>query len=188
MRKPVWILMPLLILGLAACAGGPNTKHGNNGAGMQQGSGTERYGTTPNGANGQENQGQNGQAGGNPFENPNSKLSKSRVFFAFDSDNIKDEYKPILNAHAKYLNNHAGAHVRLEGNTDPRGTREYNLALGQRRAKSVAKYLELQGVSTNQITTISYGEERPLVEGNNKQAWAKDRRVHIVYTSKGHNS
>lgn len=188
MRKVLWLVVPIMALALGGCASGPQTKSGSSGAGTQQGTtGTSRYGIGSNGASQQstgKEQGQS-QASANSFQNPNSDLNKTRIYFAFNSSDIKPKYKKILNAHAQYLTNHPNAHVRLEGNTDPRGTREYNLALGERRAKSVAQYLELQGVSSSQITTISFGEERLAVQGNNPQAWAKDRRVHIVYTNKG---
>lgn len=188
MRKALWIVIPVLALGLAACASGPKTKSSSSGAGAEQGTGSSRYGIGSNGVNEkQQQQNQGAQANANPFQNPSSKLSKREIYFKFDSSDIESKYKDILDAHAKYLTNHPNAHVRLEGNTDPRGTREYNLALGERRAKSVAQYLELQGVSSDQITTISFGEERLAVQGNNPQAWAKDRRVHIVYSNKGNN-
>jgi len=188
MKKVLWLVVAITALALAGCASGPQTKSGSSGAGAQRGAtGTSRYGIGSNGTNGQQStgQGQQSQASANSFQNPKSNLNKTRIYFAFNSSDIKQKYKNILNTHAQYLINHPKAHVRLEGNTDPRGTREYNLALGERRAKSVAQYLELQGVSSDQITTISFGEERLAVQGNNPQAWSKDRRVHIVYTNKG---
>ena len=187
MKKALWLVVPIVALALAGCASGPQTKSGSGGSGAQQGaSGTSRYGIGSNGNSEQQGTGQGqSQASANSFQNPSSDLNKTRIYFGFNSSDIQQKYKKILNVHAQYLTNHPKAHVRLEGNTDPRGTREYNLALGERRAKSVAQYLELQGVSSNQITTISFGEERLAAQGNNPQAWAKDRRVHIVYTNKG---
>lgn len=137
--------------------------------------------STPQG--GAETQAVPGQEGmeGNPLDNPNSPLHQRVVYFDFDKSNIKDEYKPLLKAHADYLEAHPNVHVRLEGNTDERGTREYNMALGERRAKSVYQYLTLLGVSPSQLSTISFGEERPAVLGHEESAWSKNRRVELNY-------
>ncbi|HVN41365.1 MAG TPA: peptidoglycan-associated lipoprotein Pal [Steroidobacteraceae bacterium] len=105
---------------------------------------------------------------------------KSSVFFEFDSSEIKAEYQPVVAAHAAYLAKYPAAHVRLEGNTDERGTREYNIGLGERRAQAVRKALMLQGVGDKQITTVSYGAERPRAEGHDEAAWAQNRRVDLV--------
>jgi peptidoglycan-associated lipoprotein len=87
----------------------------------------------------------------------------------------------IVTAHAKYLNGNAGNKVRLEGHSDERGSREYNIGLGERRAQAVRRALMLQGVTEAQITTVSYGEERPAVQGSDEAAYAKNRRVELVY-------
>jgi len=87
----------------------------------------------------------------------------------------------VVAAHAKFLGGHAGTRVRLEGHTDERGSREYNIGLGERRAQSVRRALLLQGAADAQISTVSYGEERPAVPGHDEAAWAKNRRVEIVY-------
>jgi len=87
----------------------------------------------------------------------------------------------VVGAHAKYLASHGSARVRLEGHTDERGSREYNIGLGERRAQAVRRALLLQGASEGQISTVSYGEERPAVPGHDEAAWAKNRRVEIVY-------
>lgn len=110
------------------------------------------------------------------------KQMQNVFYFDFDKSELKPETKAELDKWANYLRNRTGI-VRLEGNTDPRGTREYNLALGERRAKAVANYLVIQGVPRSQIETISYGEEKPAVQGNNdnEAAWAKDRRVVLNY-------
>lgn len=108
-------------------------------------------------------------------------LANRIVYFDFDSAVIKGQGVEVVAAHARYLAGHSQARVRLEGNTDERGSREYNIGLGDRRAQSVRRALLLQGVSEGQITTVSYGEERPADPGHDEAAWAKNRRVEIVY-------
>jgi peptidoglycan-associated lipoprotein len=103
------------------------------------------------------------------------------IYFDYDRAEIKPEFVPVVATHAKYLNNHPQARVRLEGHSDERGSREYNIGLGERRAQAVRRALLLQGVSENQITTVSYGEERPAVLGSDEAAYAKNRRVELVY-------
>lgn len=118
---------------------------------------------------------------GNPLDNPDSPLHQRVVYFDFDKSEIRDEAKPILKAHAEYLSAHPDVHVVLEGNTDERGTREYNMALGERRAKAVYQYLTLLGVGPSQLKTVSYGEERPAALGHDESAWSKNRRVELDY-------
>jgi len=108
-------------------------------------------------------------------------LAKRVIYFDFDSSEIKGEGNDVVAAHAKYLASHASTRVRLEGNTDARGSREYNIGLGERRAQAVRRALMLQGVTENQITTVSYGEERPAVQGSDESAYSKNRRVELVY-------
>jgi peptidoglycan-associated lipoprotein len=103
------------------------------------------------------------------------------IYFSFDASSIPSASFDTLRAHAAYLKAHTDAKVRLEGNTDERGTREYNIALGERRAKAVAQFLEVQGVSASQIQLVSYGEEKPADPAHNEMAWAKNRRVVIDY-------
>src|SRR5262249_32017999 len=100
----------------------------------------------------------------------------------YDKAEIKQEYLPIIAAHAKYLTGNGGRKVRLEGHTDERGSREYNIGLGERRAQAVRRALMLQGVGEAQITTVSYGEERPAVQGSDEAAYAKNRRVEFTYS------
>ncbi|PZP35111.1 MAG: peptidoglycan-associated lipoprotein Pal [Roseateles depolymerans] len=101
------------------------------------------------------------------------------VYFDFDSDVVKDEYRGLIELHAKRLNNNRKLALSLEGNTDERGGREYNLALGQRRAEAVAKSLTLLGVQSAQVEAVSFGKERPAVQGSTEEAWAKNRRVEL---------
>jgi peptidoglycan-associated lipoprotein len=104
------------------------------------------------------------------------------IYFDYDKAEIKQDYLPIIAAHAKYLTGNAGRKVRLEGHTDERGSREYNIGLGERRAQAVRRALMLQGVGEAQITTVSYGEERPAVQGSDEAAYAKNRRVEFTYS------
>jgi peptidoglycan-associated lipoprotein len=103
------------------------------------------------------------------------------VYFDYDRAEIKPEYIAVVAAHAKYLNGNPNRKVRLEGHSDERGSREYNIGLGERRAQAVRRALMLQGVAEAQITTVSYGEERPAVQGSDEAAYAKNRRVEFVY-------
>ena len=103
------------------------------------------------------------------------------VYFDFDSYVVKPEYQPIIEAHARYLKGNTARHVFIEGHTDERGGREYNLALGQRRAEAVRRALTLLGVADSQIEAVSFGKEKPAVPGSDEEAWAKNRRAEIVY-------
>lgn len=105
----------------------------------------------------------------------------STIYFDFDSAEIQRASRSILEAHAAYLAEDTDASVVLEGHTDERGSREYNMALGERRAESVARFLRVNDVSADQIETVSYGEEQPAVDESNEQAWAENRRVEINY-------
>jgi peptidoglycan-associated lipoprotein len=104
---------------------------------------------------------------------------KRVVYFDFDSDVVKEEYRPLIDLHAKRLKARPQAALMLEGHTDERGGREYNLALGQRRAEAVAKSLTLLGAGGNQVEAVSFGKERPAVQGSGEEAWAKNRRVEL---------
>src|SRR3974390_1539259 len=108
-------------------------------------------------------------------------LGKTAVYFDFDSSEIKPEFAPIIAAHGRKLGGDRSIKVRLEGNTDERGSAEYNIALGERRAQAVKRALLLQGVTDVQLTTVSYGEERPVAQGHDEASWAQNRRVDIVY-------
>jgi peptidoglycan-associated lipoprotein len=106
---------------------------------------------------------------------------KNIVYFDFDSSEIRSEFVPVVASHAQYLVKYPTARVRLEGHTDERGSREYNIGLGERRAQTVRRALLAQGVAESQITTVSYGEERPAVEGSDEAAYAQNRRVELVH-------
>jgi peptidoglycan-associated lipoprotein len=120
-----------------------------------------------------------GQSGANA---PSSPLAAQRViYFDFDSSDIRNEYVDVIAAHGRFLASNATVRVRLEGHTDERGSREYNIGLGERRAQTVKRALMLQGVQESQISTVSYGEERPAAAGSDEAAWSKNRRVEIIY-------
>lgn len=111
-------------------------------------------------------------------------IDKNTIYFDFDKSYVKPDYDYVLQANANYLKSHPSAKVRLEGNTDPTGSREYNIGLGQRRADQVQQRLESMGVSGQQLVTVSYGQERPAMMGDSAQAYQLDRRVDLVYESK----
>lgn len=103
------------------------------------------------------------------------------IFFDFNQSEIRPAYLDIITQHGRYLAQNPSGRVRLEGHTDERGTREYNIALGESRAKSISRMLQLQGVSSAQMRSVSYGEELPVDESHNEPAWSKNRRVNIIY-------
>jgi peptidoglycan-associated lipoprotein len=108
-------------------------------------------------------------------------LLKKSVYFDFDSNAVKDEYRGMVQAHSKFLADNRDKKVRIEGNCDERGSREYNLALGQRRAEAVKKVMTVLGVADGRIETTSYGEEKPVAMGHDEAAWAQNRRADIKY-------
>jgi peptidoglycan-associated lipoprotein len=172
------ILVVLLVacLGLTACAS-KHPKEPPPAPASEVGAGSEASGAGANGANAA---GQN--AGDDETAGPQAGLLAKRVvYFDFDSSEIKGDGTDIVGAHAKYLANNPTARVRLEGHTDDRGSREYNIGLGERRAQSVRRALLLQGATEAQLSTVSYGAERPAVAGHDEAAWSKNRRVEIVY-------
>ncbi len=117
----------------------------------------------------------------NPLKDPNNILSKRSVYYDYDKSNVKDEYKPMVEAHAKYLASHKAAKVAVQGNTDERGSREYNIALGNHRADSVRKMMNVLGVPDSQIETVSFGEEKPRATCHEESCWKENRRSDIVY-------
>jgi peptidoglycan-associated lipoprotein len=108
-------------------------------------------------------------------------LARKVIYFDFDKSEIKAEYADIVTAAAHNLTTNPKLKLKLEGNTDNRGTREYNIGLGERRAQAVRRALMLQGVAESQVTTVSFGAERPAAEGDDEAAWSKNRRVEVVY-------
>jgi peptidoglycan-associated lipoprotein len=122
-----------------------------------------------------------GASAADPRKDPASPLSKRSIFFDYDSFVVKDEYRPVLEAHAGYLLSKRDARVILQGNADERGSREYNLALGQKRADAVRKALSVLGVGEAQMEAVSFGEEKPRNEADTEEAYAENRRVDVVY-------
>ncbi|MES2038598.1 MAG: peptidoglycan-associated lipoprotein Pal [Pseudomonadota bacterium] len=118
------------------------------------------------------------------FNNPNSPLAKRSVYFDFDQYVVKTEYSGTVNAHSKYLSTNNGKKILIQGNTDERGGREYNLALGQKRAEAVRKSLSLLGVPEAQMEAVSLGKEKPKATGSDEAAWAENRRADIIYSGK----
>lgn len=116
-----------------------------------------------------------------PLDDPSSVLAQRVIYFDFDRSDVKPEFMGVIQAHAQYLVAHPRMRVTLEGHTDERGSREYNVALGNRRSQAVRRMLMFHGVADGQITTVSYGEEKPVALGQNEQAWSRNRRVEIVY-------
>jgi len=116
-----------------------------------------------------------------PLDDPASILAKRSIYFDLDSYVVKDEYKPVIEAHAKYLISRKDRKIIIQGNTDERGGSEYNLALGQKRSEAVRRALQLLGVSDNQMEAISLGKEKPKATGSGEEAWAENRRADIVY-------
>lgn len=122
--------------------------------------------------------------GSDVLDDPNSPLSNRVVYFEYDSSSVRQEDIVTLEAHAAYLGENVNATVRLIGHTDERGSREYNLALGERRALAIRQILMLQGASVNQFQVTSFGEERPEVEGNGESDWQQNRRVELNYVGR----
>jgi peptidoglycan-associated lipoprotein len=191
MNKIFWPV--LLALALSACSStsgtpaavedrtGGTTPTEQTAGGSKPAGGAETTGLGGAGVAGSSLDG-SGKYTGDPRKNPASPLSKRSIFFDFDSFVVKDEFRPVLEAHAGYLLSKRDAHVVLQGNTDERGSREYNLALGQKRAEAVRKSLKVLGVPDAQLEAVSFGEEKPRNEANTEAAYAENRRVDVVYT------
>jgi peptidoglycan-associated lipoprotein len=172
MRVAQLMLIAMSGLALAACKSKPPTlPDASNPPEQQSGQSGQTSDTTVG----------EGSADANQTLLNNAKQAGTIIYFEYDRAEIKPEFVPIVTAHAKYLNANAGNKVRLEGHSDERGSREYNIGLGERRAQAVRRALMLQGVTESQITTVSYGEERPAVQGSDEAAYAKNRRVELVY-------
>jgi peptidoglycan-associated lipoprotein len=162
---------------LAGCQTTPKTEE--QGAPVEER--TPAAGASTAGTTGSAVSGTQTGAQGNPLKDPRSPLSKRSVYFDFDSYVVKDEYKPLIEAHAKYLQSNRNAKMTIQGNADERGSREYNIALGQRRADTVKRMMLLLGATDVQVETVSFGKEKPKSEGHDESAWAENRRDDIVY-------
>ena len=118
-----------------------------------------------------------------PLKDPNNILSKRSVFYDYDSFDVKAEYKPMIEAHGKYLADNPKAKMFLQGNADDRGSREYNIALGSKRAEGVRKMLSVLGAKEEQMEAVSFGEEKPRADCPEEACWSQNRRADIVYQS-----
>jgi len=118
---------------------------------------------------------------GDPLTDPGNILSRRSIFFDYDSNLIKDEFKPIVTAHARYLQQNPSTKIRVEGNADDRGSREYNIALGQRRSEAVKQMMQLLGARADQVEPVSFGEEKPRCTEAAESCWSQNRRGDIVY-------
>jgi peptidoglycan-associated lipoprotein len=156
-----------------ATATTPGAGASTAGAGTGGVSGTQQPGATrPGGTT---------ASGGNPLRDPANILSKRVVFFDFDSFVVRDEFRPLIEAHGRYLAQNRNARMTIQGNTDERGSREYNIALGQKRADAVKRMMTLLGAQDSQIETVSFGKEKPRNPGSDEAAWAENRRDDILY-------
>jgi peptidoglycan-associated lipoprotein len=119
---------------------------------------------------------------GNPLKDPKNILSKRSIYYDYDKDDIKEEYRPMVQAHARYLAQNRGAKMLIQGNCDERGSREYNIALGQRRADAVKRMLVLLGAGESQIEATSLGEEKPKCTGKTEECFSQNRRSDMLYS------
>ena len=163
-KKILFSLLAVAALALTACGGAETTKTGIEDKSVgAAGTGTDAG------------------VSGKSLDSKSDLLAKRRVYFAFDSSAVDSENRAIVEAHAAYLAANKGIKVVLEGHTDERGTREYNLALGERRAQAVERMVKALGVSADRIKNVSYGEEKALAMDHTEAAWALNRRVEIIY-------
>jgi peptidoglycan-associated lipoprotein len=175
LRHALWAGVVLMAF-LAGCASNPPpekvaVEERTIGAGTP---GAATGGTTGSGVTGT-------STGANPLRDPRNILSKRSVYFDFDSYAVKDDYKPLIDAHGKYLQTNRPGRMTIQGNCDERGSREYNIALGQRRADALKKLMILYGATEIQIETVSFGKEKPVREGHDEGSWTQNRRDEIIY-------
>lgn len=121
------------------------------------------------------------QSGMSALDDPNSPLTVRVIYFEYDSSEVLPQYRSVVEAHAAYLASNPSTVVTLEGHADERGSREYNLALGERRSYAIKSQMAVLGAGDNQMRVVSYGEERPALEGHDESAWGKNRRVELRY-------
>jgi peptidoglycan-associated lipoprotein len=175
MRSLPVLAIVIGVLVLAGCGKKPTTVPDGAGSTASGESGTGAATGEGQVGEGRELPGASGAAGGGPSGVANV------IYFDFDRSDIRPEYASLINSHAKFLAGSSGVKIRVEGHTDERGSREYNIALAERRAQAVRRALMLQGAGDAQLTTVSYGEERPTTVGSDESAYEKNRRVELVY-------
>jgi peptidoglycan-associated lipoprotein len=175
MRSLSILLIVIGALALGGCGKKPTTVPDGAGETATEGSGASGAPGEGQVGEGRELPGASGSATGGPAGVANV------IYFDFDRSDIRPEYATLVNSHAKFLAASSAVKIRVEGHTDERGSREYNIALAERRAQAVRRALMLQGAGDAQLTTVSYGEERPAVAGSEETAYEKNRRVELVY-------
>jgi peptidoglycan-associated lipoprotein len=168
------LLLSVVLLGLLSACASTDKKDGKAPVEDANKNGQTQTGVTTTGTD-------TSKVSGNPLTDPNNVLSKRSVYYDLDSYTVKDEFRSLVEAHAQYLKKNPQSKAFLQGNCDERGSREYNIALGQKRAESVKKMMSVLGVAENQMETVSFGEEKPKAEGHDESAWAENRRSDIVY-------
>jgi len=176
----IWVA--LFSAGLAACSNTPTTEQ--DPAGVEERKPAETQGAQsqpvkPGGVSRVDLTSKPGTK--SPLTDPGNILSRRSIFYDLDQYDIKDQYKDLVEAHARYLRDNPAAKMLIQGNTDERGSREYNVALGQRRSDGVKKTLLLLGAKEGQIESVSLGEEKPRSEGHDESAWSQNRRSDILY-------
>jgi peptidoglycan-associated lipoprotein len=169
------LLAIAVAVALAACSSTPDSESGAAVEDRTPGGGADRSGTSTQPIT-------TTTIPGDPLKDPSSPLAKRSVFFEFDRDDIKAEYRPMLEAHAKYLAQNQSKKMLIQGNADDRGSREYNIGLGQRRADAVKRTLVLMGAGEVQIESVSLGEEKPRCTEQTEECWAQNRRADLLYT------
>lgn len=187
LNKLLWILLAA-VFALSGCSEDEATDGLN--AGQNAASGINDASTSGlNGAStlsGMAGSGYTGVSGNNSFlgpefSDPNNPLSRSTIYFMLDSSDVQPDFIQVIDAHAKYLVAHPNQKLTLEGHADERGSPEYNIALGDQRAKAVASMMKAQGVTDGQLTLISYGEEKPAVFGGDESSYERNRRAELSY-------
>ena len=183
-RLPLIALLMVAMLALAACGSNKNLRDDDD---MPGAGGMGSQGDQGMGMNSGRDIDVRGLEGIDPsdrdmFTDPNNPLSTRIVYFDLDQSAIPSRFSQAIQAHGRYLSKHPNVKLRLEGHTDERGTREYNVALGERRAESVQQAVVLSGASDRQLSTLSFGEERPAELGSSEAAYSKNRRVEFIYT------
>ena len=175
------ILLSGVAVLVSACAT-PNTKDGEPGAEVVDSSVSQTQQTNGVDDN-SESFGLNAQEQfqGSPLEDPNSLLSHTTIYFDFDSAEIKSEYLEVIEAHAQFMTQNPEYQLTIEGHTDDRGSREYNIGLGETRAGSVKRAFQLNGVNPERVNVVSYGEEKPVALGESEEFWGKNRRAELAY-------
>jgi peptidoglycan-associated lipoprotein len=179
-------LLMVLLVALLALSGCSDDEAGEGLDNANQNAASGINDASTSGLTGMAGSGYTGVTGNNAFlgpefSDPNNPLSRSTIYFVYDSSEVQPDFIPVINAHAKYLVAHPNQRLTLEGHADERGSPEYNIALGDQRAKAVAAMMKAQGASDSQMNLVSYGEEKPAVMGNDESSYERNRRVELSY-------